>query len=367
MDNKERDIYCILGLPFDALNMEGVIKKLHFSVINNTPCFISTPNLNFLIESQKDTAFRDSVINSDLSVVDGKPLVWLARLLNIPIPERVAGSDLIDELIKNKAGFKPLKVFFFGGEDGVAEIACKKLNATISGLQCAGYLNPGFGSIEDMSSGEIINQINQSNADFIIVSLGAKKGQAWIEKNRKNLNAPIISHLGAVVNFIAGTVTRSPKFLQKIGLEWLWRIKEEPLLWKRYFNDALSFFNLLVFRVFPLFVIIRTTEKKYKKNKSLIKVSDNTDMTEIELHGYWGGDNISEINNAFKNAFMSRFKSKVEICIKNDSYIDAAFIAKVLMLKNNLSDNNRELIINTESKLIVKIFHYYCCESLLQQ
>ena len=172
-----------------------------------------------------------------MSVADGKPIVWLARLLNIPIPERVAGSDLIEELIKNRTEHKILKVFFFGGEDGIAEAACEKLNSYNTGLKCVGSFNPGFGSIADMSSSEIIDQINQSNADFIIVSLGAKKGQAWIEKNRKNLNAPIISHLGAVVNFIAGTVSRSPKILQKSGLEWLWRIKEEPMLWKRYRSE----------------------------------------------------------------------------------------------------------------------------------
>ena len=227
----KRDVWCILGLPFDAVNMDCVIDILHTSVTNKTSCFISTPNLNFLVASQTENEFRNSVINSDLSVVDGKPIVWIARLLNIPIPERVAGASLIEELIKNKTKHKILKVFFFGGEEGIAEIACEKLSSHNVGLECVGSLNPGFGSIENMSADENIDQINQSNADFVIVSIGAKKGQDWIEKNRNKLNAPIISNLGAVVNFIAGTVNRSPKILQNIGLEWLWRIKEERSLW----------------------------------------------------------------------------------------------------------------------------------------
>lgn len=360
----ERDVWCILGLPFDAVNMNQVVKKVQVAAENKTPCFISTPNLNFLIESQNDDSFRDSVINSDLSVADGKPLVWIAKLLNIPIPERVAGSDLIEELIRNESANRVLKVFFFGGEDGIAEIACEKLNSHVTGLKCVGYLNPGFGSIDDMSSNEIVNEINQGKADFIIVSLGAKKGQVWIERNIKELNAPIISHLGAVVNFIAGTINRAPKIFQKLGLEWLWRIKEEPSLWKRYFHDAVSFFNLLAYRVFPLFILVRIIDKKSRKNKYSIVVTSNTDGVAIELRGYCGSDNIAEINNAFEGAINSL--GDVDIIIRKDTYIDAAFIAKTLLLKNILLNKDRKLLITSESKLVTKLFYYNCCEYLLK-
>ena len=356
-----RDVWCILGLPFDSINMKSTIDKVHSSAINKTPCFISTPNLNFLIASQKDTEFKNSVINSDLSVVDGKPLVWIARLLNIPISERVAGSNLIEELVENRAGYKPLKVFVFGGEAGVGEISCKKLNASESGLQCVGNLNPGFGSIEEMSSRKIIDQINQSDADFIIVSLGAKKGQAWIEKNRKFLNAPIISHLGAVVNFIAGTVNRSPKIFQKTGLEWLWRIKEEPALWKRYFFDGISFIHLFVFRVIPLSLIIRKTGSR-KKNKT--EIFTNNNVTNIVLDGCCDFSCISEINVAFNKAI--NFTGNVEITLNDSSYIDAAFISSVQILKNKLLQAGRELKVISRSKLTTKVFHYSCCDYLLE-
>ena len=363
----ERDAWCLLGLPFDAVKMDDVIEKLYLSSKKNKPLFLSTPNLNILIACQSDNDFYSSVINSDLSVADGKPLIWIARLLNVPIPERVAGSDLIEELIKNKAANKALKVFFFGGKDGVAEVACEKLNNHDSGLQCVGSFNPGFGSIEDMSSSEIIHQINQSNADFIVVSIGAKKGQAWIEKNRKNLEAPIIGGLGAVVNFIAETVSRSPKIMQKLGLEWLWRIKEEPVLWKRYFNDATYLLNLFIFKVLPLFVIIRFAENKSKKNKSLIEIFSENDVINIELYGYLVNDNIAELNNVFQNVTNKYTESVVKIDIKKESYVDAAVIAKILILKNILLNNNRKLLINTDSELVTKIFRYNCCESLLQQ
>ena len=359
----DRDVWCILGLPFDVFNMDGVIDKVFNTANNNNPCFISTPNLNFLIASQNDIGFKNSVINSDLSVADGKPLIWIARLLNIPLPERIAGSDIIEELIKNKKGNKPLKVFFFGGQDGVAEQACKKLNLITKGLICAGFYNPGFGTLDEMSTPNIIDTINQSDADFIVVSLGAKKGQAWIEENKDKLNAPVISHLGAVVNFIAGTVTRSPKILQKLGLEWLWRIKEEPALWERYFRDGLSFFYLLLLRVLPLSILIFRKKPEKENRTGKIEIASNNGLTDIRLSGFWGIDNIQETNKAF--IAVLELNDNVQINIAGSSYIDGAFIAKIMILKKNLAKDNRCLKIKSESRLVTDIFHYNCCDYLL--
>ena len=364
-NSMDRNVSCICGLPFDEVNMIAAINSIYSSVKSSKPCFISTPNLNFLIESQKDKNFRESVINSDLSVVDGKPLVWLAQLLKIPIYERVAGSDLVAQLIESKGNDTIIKVFFFGGEEGVGITACEKLNITNSGLTCVGNLNPGFGTVDAMSSDNIIEQINQSDADFIIVSLGAKKGQEWIEKNRKKLKAPVISHLGAVVNFLAGTVNRAPKLLQNIGLEWLWRIKEEPSLWKRYFYDGLSFIKLLMFRVTPLYLIILLFEKNRRKNKQLIILSDTRDMTQLQLSGYWGAENIDDINQAFKKTLSSKVKNRVKIVIEQNSYINASVLAKIMLFKRYLSESNRELVIEVNSKLVSNIFKYSCCEYLL--
>lgn len=357
-----RDVWCILGLPFDSVTMSGAVNIIHSSIGKKIPCFISTPNLNFLIESQKDKDFRNSVINSDLSVADGKPIVWMAKLLGIPITERVAGSDLIETMIENSSKNTPIKTFFFGGEEGIAEIACNKLKSDAAGLKCEGYLNPGFGTIDEMSSTKIIVQINQSNADFIIVSLGAKKGQAWIERNRETLNAPIICHLGAVVNFIAGTINRSPKILQKLGLEWLWRIKEEPLLWKRYLLDGYTFLSLFIFKIVPLFFIIRFNENKIREQNCEVK---NKKVVNIELRGTWGKDNSEKITNVFINALNSTLD--VNIIIKKDSYVDSSFIAKVVFLRQHLKNKRKQLNIIIESKLVRKIFYYNCCDYLLRK
>ncbi len=214
-----REVHCLLGLPFDAIDLAGASRRVQLAVTARKPYFLTTPNLTFLIGCLSDEKFRDSVIHSDLSVADGMPLVWISRWLKMPIPERVAGSTLF-EMWRNDLSSR-MSVFFFGGPDGVAEAACRKLTAEKRGITCAGFESPGFGSLDDMSRQDLIARINASNADFLLVALGAKKGQAWIERNRSHLNVPVISHLGAVVNFVAGSVKRAPVWMQKVGLEWL--------------------------------------------------------------------------------------------------------------------------------------------------
>ena len=364
MDDFDRNVWCLLGLPFDAVSLNETVYKIHNAAKNKTPLFTSTPNLNFLIASQKDKKFRDSVINSDLVVMDGQPLVWLAKLLRIPIPERVAGSDLIDALIENKEGYKPLKVFFFGGQDGIAEQACDKLNAQNKGLQCVGYHNPGFGTVEEMSSIKIIEKINESGADFIIVSLGAKKGQAWIEYNKDKLIAPIISHLGAVVNFIAGNVKRSPKIMQKIGLEWLWRIKEEPLLWKRYINDGLSLLGLIIIRVIPAAYFIFLNKNSLQEvNEIIIEKEVDGDVDVFNISGVIIEDNLFKFKAIFKN--IGCLSKNIQINLNKVKYIDLAFVGYILSVHGNLLNHKINLNIISESKLINKIFIYNNCGFLI--
>ncbi len=245
-----RQLVHIAGLPFDVVDTEGAVKLLCQAMRDKRRLFLSTPNLNFLMTAQGNPAFRESVLCSDLSVADGMPLIWLAKRQGTPLPERVAGASVFAALRRGDGQAvlqRPVRVFFFGGPTGVADKACAVLNAEHAQggpMQCVGALCPGFGSLEDMSSPEVSQQINSSGADFLVVSLGAAKGQAWIMRNLGQLQVPVVSHLGAVVNFVAGTVRRAPPAWQRLGLEWLWRVKEEPELFGRYWRDGWGFLSL---------------------------------------------------------------------------------------------------------------------------
>lgn len=280
-----RDIYCVMGMPLDRIDMEGSIDRITKTIIDDTPCFLSTPNLNFFVQSLSDNQFTKSIIESDLSVADGNPVCWLARLLEVPISQRIAGSSMFEELIARSPD-SPVKVFFFGGQDDVADQASKIINSKKCGVVCVGSLNPGMGSVDDMSSDSIIENIEKAGADFIVVSLGAKKGQAWILKNKENLSAPVFSHLGAVVNFVAGKIDRAPSLAQSLSLEWLWRIKEEPYLWKRYFLDGSVFLRVLLFTVLPHVWYKKSLARKGLVSQSFrMSISEKADEVTISARG----------------------------------------------------------------------------------
>ncbi len=300
----DRPVHCILGLPFDAISLPQAVARVRQAVQTRTPLFISTPNLNFLIGSQADAAFRQSVIESDLSLTDGMPIIWLSKLLGTPITERVAGSTLFEVLRSGPAaaGVPPIKVFFFGGPDGVAAIAAQHINAGPhpqgGGMRCVGYTSPGFGSIADMSTPAIIDQVNAAQADFVVVALGAAKGQAWIQHNRAQLHAPVISHLGAVVNFVAGTVSRAPPWAQRFGLEWAWRIKEEPTLWRRYWRDGLGLLALVFLQALPLAWRLRAlapTQAALQAAVVSVAVAGQGDGVVLEMAGAWTAANLPRL------------------------------------------------------------------------
>jgi N-acetylglucosaminyldiphosphoundecaprenol N-acetyl-beta-D-mannosaminyltransferase len=358
----QRDVYCLLGLPFDALDMESAARRIRQAVAQRTPCFFSTPNLNFLIGCRAGRGFRDSVIQSDLSIADGMPIVWIARLLGLPIHERVAGSDLFDYL--RKTSDHGMSVYFFGGMQGVAAEACRRLNAESSGMTCAGHECPGFGSIEDMSGDESIKKINASGADFLLVSLGAQKGQAWIIRNRARISVPVISHLGAVLNFVAGSVNRAPIWMRRTGLEWLWRMLEEPALWRRYFRDGVALTMLLVTRIIPYAWHLAWRRPELNQNAtSNIETHESETVIVINLRGAWGRRDLMPLRECFSG--VARAGKDVCIDASGVTYIDSAFAGLLVLLYGHLQQHRRYLRILSAPRCARRILKYVCADFLL--
>ena len=240
---------CLLGLPFDPISLPEAVERVRADAFAGRRCWIATPNLNFAIAARTDAAFRQSILRSDLNLVDGMPLVWMARALGLPVPERVAGSDLFEALQAHPG--PPLGIYLFGGPPGVAARAAERINSHGGGIRCVGFDEAGYGSIEAMSGAALIERINRSGAHFVSAALGAQKGQAWFAHNEDRLVPPVLCHLGAVMNFSAGAVSRAPPWAQRNGLEWVFRIKGEPALWKRYARDGLRASKLVATRVVP--------------------------------------------------------------------------------------------------------------------
>ncbi|HUG23783.1 WecB/TagA/CpsF family glycosyltransferase [Piscinibacter sp.] len=356
----ERDVHCLLGLPFDAVDMATTVATVRDAARTGRRCFVSTPNLNFAMAARSDAAFRDSVLRSHLSLADGMPLVWVARLLNVPIRERIAGAGVFEQLREHSP--PSITAYFFGGPPGAADAACESVNRSASGLRCVGAQAPGFGSVEEVSSDACIDPINRSGAQFVIAALGAKKGQAWLEHNAQRLRAPVLCHLGAVVNFAAGTVSRAPRWMQAAGMEWLWRIKEEPQLWRRYGADGVMFLRLLFTRVLPCAWRIRRHAADSGQPATL-SVDERGPDTTIACGGAWTRDALAPLRAALAEAAQRR--ACVSLLLNEVSYVDSAFLGLLLIARGAFGDTSLN-IAGADTK-VARLFYLHGAEFLLRR
>jgi N-acetylglucosaminyldiphosphoundecaprenol N-acetyl-beta-D-mannosaminyltransferase len=365
-DDLDREVYAILGVPIDAIDMAGVLHAVDVAAAGTAPFLISTPNLNFLITCRRDRAFKESLLMSDLCPADGMPIVWIARLLGLPIKGRVAGSEMFEALKSRGPLEHPLRVFLFGGQEGVASLAAARLNAETSGVVCAGTLCPGFGSVEDMSSDAIINQINASDADFLLAALGAAKGQAWLRRNHDRLTIPVRSHLGATLNFQAQTLKPAPAFVRRLGLEWLWRIKEEPHLWRRYWNDGWTLLKLMLTRVAPLALLTRLSRANQAEDDDLrIVRSQGVSSVVLKLSGWATANHAAKAASWFRDAAATG--KPVIIDLYETRHIDARFFGLLLMLRKTTNARRSALRFVGLSSRMKRTFKLHDMEFLLNE
>jgi N-acetylglucosaminyldiphosphoundecaprenol N-acetyl-beta-D-mannosaminyltransferase len=329
LDDLSRKVFGVLGLPLDVLGLEDLLQRIDDVVDARSPFLLSTPNVNFLMLSRSDSEFHESLLMSDLCPVDGMPLVWIARLLGIPIRERLSGSDIF-EALKSRNVARKLSVFFFGGSDDVGLALSKKLNQEASGLTCAGVLNPGFGTVADMSSDLVVDSINASNADLLTVFLSAKKGQGWLLRNHDRLRVPFRAQFGATINLQAGRVKRAPLFMRKLECEWLWRIKEEPYLWRRYWTDGFRLLSLVLTCVLPL--AVRNLLRRPSSDAGFT-ISRHKDLQAVLVKP--SGSAIARHIDAAISCFHMALDARKSIVIdlSNVSAIDARFFGLLLMLR----------------------------------
>ncbi len=206
---------------------------------------VFTANTEAIVLMRSNEEFRNAYSAADYVLADGMPLVWFSRLICVALPERVTGSDLLPEICR-MAEKKSLKVFFLGGTPEVTPKAVENLQKRFPALQVVGIATPWI----DLSDGEsvssdLVESINQSGADILFVGFGAPKQEVWITRNRKRLKTGIVLAVGGTFDFLAGKTIRAPLWMQRSGLEWLWRLLHEPKrLWKRYLIGNVRFLKI---------------------------------------------------------------------------------------------------------------------------
>ena len=354
----QRDVHCLFGLPVDNLTIAQTKALLRERCTQEGNTVLATINVNWVAQSLREPAFREAIINSDLVVLDGKPLLWLAQLLGCPMRETVPGSTLIQELLEEPSE-QPLTIFLFGGEGDVADRAMLRINERKNGgLRAVGALNPGFGTVEEMSTDAIIDAINTTCPDFLLVALGAKKGTQWIEYNRDRLNAKVISHLGATINFLAGTIKRAPYILQRFGLEWVWRIVQEPKLFSRYSSDGFRILKVLV-DSFPLWLKYQVWRRCFSKELRAVsaQIEERRGTTILTFGFYSQANHDSTLRELVCRAALA--DKDISLDLYSTKYVDSACSGLLLLLKKHQKRKKKNLTLNNMQRRVKQIFRLF--------
>ena len=225
-----------MNTEIDNLTMQEALQVIDQLIQENKNAYVVTPNVDHIVQLETNKELQAVYKNASLILTDGKPLLWIAKWYGTSIKEKISGSDLFP-LICKMAAEKGYKMFFLGAAEGVALKAANNLMNKFKGLKIVGTYSPPFGFEEDsVEMNKIKLMIKASEADILVVGLGCPKQEKFMYHHCRELGVPISFGLGASFDFEAGNIKRAPRWMSEHGLEWLFRILQDPKrMAKRYF------------------------------------------------------------------------------------------------------------------------------------
>lgn len=230
----------ILGVEIYKYSFSEVMQKITVFLSDTSCQQIATVNPEFIVTAQKDPEFKEILNNTDLNIPDGFGLKCAAFYKRIKIGERITGVDLTWEIAKIAAE-KGYSIYLLGGKKGVAEMTARRLRYLYHNLKIAGTY---AGSPEEEG---IVQKINDSNADILLVAFGAPKQEKFIAKHKNELQCRVAMGVGGTFDYISGALPRAPKWMRMLGLEWLFRLFKQPARFGRIYNAVIKFPILVVF------------------------------------------------------------------------------------------------------------------------
>lgn len=237
----------VFDIPFANITHDDLVAQIDHRIASREPGFIATPNVDHVCRLPRDPAFKEAYARAWLRVVDSTILRWAARLSGVRLKEKLSGSDLVYS-ISAHAARKGHRVFYFGARPGVAEKAAEQLQARYPGLVVAGtYCPPLFFEQAPETHEAAVKAVQEARADIIFVALGCPRQEIWLAEVVEQLGVPVAIGVGASLDFASGRMRRAPVWMQKCGMEWIWRLCLEPRrMWRRYLVQDSAFLPIAI-------------------------------------------------------------------------------------------------------------------------
>lgn len=227
----------VLGVPVSAVTMRQACDEITRWIDEGERQYVCVTGVHGVMESQADSQLRDVHAASGLTTPDGMPMVWAARAAGVRRTERVYGPDLMLMLCE-RAAQRGWTNYFYGGKEGVADILAQRLCARFPGLKVTGTYSPPFRPLTPDEDAAVVEAINASGAQLVWVGLSTPKQERWMAAHRNALHAPTLLGVGAAFDIHAGLLPQAPRWMQRAGLEWFYRLCREPRrLWRRYLGN----------------------------------------------------------------------------------------------------------------------------------
>ncbi len=235
----------LMNTEIDNLTMDETLDAIDSLIKEDNCSYVVTPNVDHIVQLEKDEELKRVYENASLILTDGKPLIWISNWYKTPIKEKISGSDLFPPVCE-LAAKKGYTMYLLGAAEGVADKAAKNLMDKYKGLNIVGTYSPPFGFEKDkVELKKIERQIQEVHPDILIVGLGCPKQEKYMYHHCKELDVPISFGLGASIDFEAGNIKRAPRWMSEHGLEWLYRITQDPKrLAKRYLVDDMKIISI---------------------------------------------------------------------------------------------------------------------------
>jgi N-acetylglucosaminyldiphosphoundecaprenol N-acetyl-beta-D-mannosaminyltransferase len=327
-----------MGVPFDNVTKAEAVARIEMMIATRRPHYVVTANVDFLVQARRDVELQRILLEADLVLCDGTPLLWASRWLGNPLPERAAGADVVPLLIR-AAEEKGHRIFLLGAGPNVAAEAAEQLQQQHPALVIAGHYSPPFHDLLEMDFAEIARQVKAARPDILFISFGCPKQEKWIAMHYQLLGVPILIGVGATLDFIAGRMKRAPAFMQRTGTECVYRLAQEPRrLARRYAGDLFRFVPSIARQCWNL----RASPRSSITAESMTSVR-TADWQQIRVAGDFSAAALNRQRSFFDEALQAI--SHCQLDLSQVRFLDSTGVAVLVQWRKRLHAHGKRLML----------------------